>query len=352
MTFFDPSSTSDMAQPELTMLEQTSPAIAPPVGITPPLILAQEAAAGHRGAAWRLLHWIMENDPRAIEAVVSLEDDRLLANLVEFIALGTWAGKPFNVPVALRSPYARTRLRTLFVPHAGVNPVRGERVLLAALRDKRLAVRETAIYLLGIMGSTAAVPELIQALSDPMPLSTRLQAAKALGRTSSPEAVPALLDALHGADEQLSTQIFTALVNLGHIAVPALLETSHSSSAWMRWHSIRALGEIHDDAAFPVLVRALNDVDHSVAWMAAKGLALFGKECVRPILHLLTCSEMTPWLRETSSYVLAMQYRNHSDLKPYLYPLLQQMRQSAYREGTGYATLKALEQLDASGVLK
>src|SRR6516165_12091859 len=88
--------------------------VAPPIGITPPQILAREAAAGKRGAAWRLMVWIIQNDPRAVIAVSSLDDDRLAQNLLEFIALGTWAGKPFVVPVPLRTPLARTRLRTLF----------------------------------------------------------------------------------------------------------------------------------------------------------------------------------------------------------------------------------------------
>src|SRR6185312_14815467 len=59
--------------------EQQQPPVdvAPPVGITPPQVLAQDAAAGRRGAAWRLLHWIMEDDPRAVLAVSSCEDDRL-----------------------------------------------------------------------------------------------------------------------------------------------------------------------------------------------------------------------------------------------------------------------------------
>lgn len=345
MSLSDSSPHADIVPPEQTPLD-----VAPPVGVTPPQILAQEAAAGRRGAAWRLLHWIMENDPRAMEAVSSLNDDRLTQNLLEFIALGTWAGKPFVVPGPLRSPYARTRLRTLFVPPSGMDPARSERVLLAALHDGRTAVRESAMYILGLMGSTAAVPELIKALHDPLP-STRLQAAKALGRTGSPEAVPALLDALHGADDEQSSQIFIALVNLGHVAVPALLEASQSNSIWMRWHCIRALGAIRDVRAFPVLVRALNDPDHSVAWMAAKGLAPFGKECIEPVLHLLTTADMTRWLVETSSYVLQSQCRSNENLKPYLDPVIQQMHQSAYKAGTSYAALKALERLRTSGLL-
>lgn len=349
MSVFDSSSKTNM--PETTFSEQDQADVAPPIGVTPPQILVQQAAEGRRGAAWRLLQLMMENDPRAVMAISSLEDDRLAANLLECIALGTWAGKPFVVPAPLRSPYARTRLRTLFVSPSGIDAARGERVLLAALRDSRPAMREAAMYILGLMGSRAAVPYLIQALHDPLP-STRLQAAKALGRSGSPEAVQALLNALHGADEQQSSQIFMALTNLGPVAVPALIEASRSSSAWMRWHCIRALAEIHDARAFPVLVNALRDSDHSVAWMAAKGLAPFGKECVGPVLRLLTTADMTPWLRETASYVLGRQCQYYQELKPALDPLLQEMRRSSYKDGTSYLALKAMEQLEARGLLK
>jgi hypothetical protein len=351
MKQFESSMQTNETLPKVWPPEPSTLAGVPPVGVTPPLELAQQAADGRRGAAWRLLYLIIENDPQAVAAVSSLTDDRLAENLLEFIALGTWAGKSFVIPPPLRSPFARTRLRTLFVPPSGIAQERAERVLLAALHDRRTPVREAAIYILGLMGSTLAVPELIQALHDPQ-TSTRLQAIKALGRTGSPDAVPALLNALPGADERMSSQIFMALVSLGHVAVPVLLDFSHSHSSWMRWHSIRALSAIHDQRAFPVLVNALQDSDHSVAWMAAKGLVHFGSECVEPVLHMLCTAHMTPWVVETASYVLHKQCQAHSELKPYLDPLLQQMHQAGYRAGTGYAALKTLEQLNASGVLK
>jgi len=322
----------------------------PPVGITPPYVLAQEAASGRRGAAWRLMHWVMENEPQATEAISSLHDSRLTQNLLEFIALGTWAGKPFVVPRLLNSSYARTRLRTLFLPPAGIDPAYSEPVLLDALQDGRYAVRETSIYILGIMGSKAALPVLITCLQDPGP-GIRTQAAKALGRSGSFLAVPALLNALHGADEQQCSQIFVALVNLGNAAVPALLEASKSHSGWMRWHSIRALCAIHDRRAFPTLVHALSDSDHSVAWMAAKGLVPFGKICVEPVLQMLITTEVTPWLAETSSYVLNYQSQHQQLLKPYLIPLLQQMHQSALRAGTSLTAQRTLEQLKRNGLL-
>src|SRR5215471_3643958 len=217
MTTPDPSSQMNMqATSEALPLEQSSADVAPPIGITPPQVLAQDAAAGRRGAAWRLMVWIVENDPRAIIAVSSLDDDRLARNLLEFIALGTWASKPFVVPMPLR---------TLFLPGAGFDSVRSQRVAMTGARDKRPAVRETAIYILGLLESPVATPLLIQALNDQVP-SVRMQAVKALGRVGDPSAVPALLNTLRGADEQLGSQVFSALVRLGRTAVPALIDAS------------------------------------------------------------------------------------------------------------------------------
>lgn len=354
MTFSN--SSPDTNNINIVTTSNTTPApppvqdVTPPVGITPPQVLAQEAAAGRRGAAWRLMHWIMEDDPRAIMAVASLDDDRLALHFLEFLALGTWAGKPFSVPAALRSGHFKTRLRTLFLPGSGMDPFKTEQVLLSAAHDKRAAIRETSVHILGLLESRVATPVLIQSLKDPVP-AVRLQAAKALGRTHDPAAVPALLRTLHVADEQLGSQIFQALVNLGSVAIPALLNESASSSAWVRWYCIRALGGICDHRALPVLVHALTDTDHSVAWMAAKSLVRFGKECLIPVLRLLVAAETSPWLVETASYVLRNLCLHDTKLKPYLDPVIQGMHGVAYRIATPNAASKALSSLLVDGVV-
>jgi len=293
----------------------------------------------------------MENDPRAVIAVSSIEDDRLAHHLLEFIALGTWAGKPFVIPRPLRTAYARTRLRTLFLPGAGVEAVRAERVLMAAMNDTRPAMRETAAYILGIFGSPVATPQLIEALQDPVP-SVRMQAVKALGRVGDASAVSPLLNTLRGADEQLGSQIFNSLVHLGSAATPALIDASASMANCFCWQSVRALGTIGDQRALPVLVSALGDSDHSVAWMSAKGLVHFGKSSLAPVLRLLTTAEMTPWLAQTASYVLYSQYQINSKLKPYLEPIVQNMRGVAYRVATPLTAQKALSQLIADGLVE
>jgi hypothetical protein len=341
---------TDSDMPPITP-EQTTTDVTPPIGITPPQLLAQDAAEGRRGAAWRLLYWIIENDPRAVIAVSSLEDDRLAHHLLEFIALGTWAGKPFVVPPPLRSAHARTRLRTLFLSESGMDTGRAERVLLAALNDKRPALREAAAHILGILGSPSAAPKLITALHDPVQ-GVRMQAAKALGRVGDASAVTPLLRALSNADEQMGSQIFLSLVQLGHSAVPSLMEGSNSKSAWMRWHCIRALAEICDTRALSVLVQALRDSDHSVAWMAAKGLTKFGKLAIAPVLHLLTSVDATPWLVETASYVLSHELQRNHKLKPYLEPVVQSMHGVAYRAATPQVAQKALFQLTTDGLIK
>lgn len=321
----------------------------PAVGITPPQILAQEAAEGRRGAAWRLLYQVMENDPRAIEAIAELPDDRLVQNLLECIALGTWAGKKFELPANLRTPLARTHLRTLFMLPAGIMATRSERVALATLQDKRIAVRETSMHILGLLGSQTAIPALIAALQDSSQ-STRLEAIKALGKIHSPQAVSALLGALNGADEQQGSQIYLALVNQGGLAVPALIAGSQSKSTWTRWHAIRALGEIGDQQCMLSLVNGLNDADHAVAWMAAKGLVRYGVENVKPVLQLLINHQSTPWLVETTSYVLSQQSQAHTGLKPYLDPVIKQMHEPAFRAVTGMAAQKALDELESSSM--
>ncbi len=351
MTFSDPS--PDINNINVATTSNTTPPaqdVTPPVGITPPQVLAQEAAAGRRGAAWRLMHWIMEDDPRAIMAVASLDDDRLAQHFLEFLAQGTWAGKPFSVPAALRSGHFKTRLRTLFLPGSGMDPFRTEQVLLSATREKRATIRETAMYILGLLGSRTKTPVLIQALNDPIP-PVRLQAAKALGRTHDPAAVPALLGALRTADEQLGSQIFQALVNLGSVAVPALLNESTNNAAWIRWYCVRALGGIGDHRALPVLVHALTDTDHSVAWMAAKSLVHFGKECLVPVLRLLVTVETSPWLVETAAYVLRNLCLHDARLKPYLDPVIRDMHGVAYGIATPNAASKALSRLIADGVV-
>lgn len=322
----------------------------PPLGDIPPARLAINAAEGRRGAAWRLMLWIIDDDPRAIEAVASLEDDRLAHHLLEFIALGTWAGKPFVVPPKLRSPYARIRLSNLFQAGGPMTRERAERVLFAGFRDRRQEVRGTAITILGEMGDRVAEPLLLQALRDPSH-QVRIQAARALGKLRDPSVVPTLLETLKGADEQMVNQVFASLVQIGPPAIPAVAHEMHSASPWIRWHCMRAFGEMQDFRAIPYLIAGLRDPDTGVCWMAAKSLALYGKASLEPVLRQLESSMPTQLQAETSCYILHQLYLRDSRLTPYLKPVVEAVSGVANTIAVPTLASKALAQLRADHLL-
>lgn len=315
----------------------------PPVGSTPPATLAAQAAEGRRGAAWRLFHWIAEGNREAIEAVRSCPDGRLLTYLLEWLALGSWAGKSFNVPKEMRQPHFRTRVISLFL--SGPGPAEGfaRPVLLNGLRDRRPEIRATAAHLLDLLADPATAPDLIAALRDENS-AVRVQAAKALGRLRLVSACPALVAALNARDEAVASQVRQALLQIGSHAAPPLLEAAHSHDPWVRWHALRALGDLHDARSLPALVEALADSDQAVAWMAARDLAPMGLPVVKPVLQLLINVPCTPWLMETAGYVLRQQ-RNPLHLATILQPVISSMHDVDYRITAPMAAEHALAQL-------
>jgi hypothetical protein len=133
--------------------------------------------------------------------------------------------------------------------------------------------------------------------------------------------------------------------------VPLLIKEAANPSAWIRWQVMRALVAISDYRSLPVLVQALHDTDHSIAWVAAKGLVHFGKDAVGPVLRLLMMTETSRWLVETASYVLHEAYVHDQKLKLFLEPVIQSMHGVAYQIGTPQAARKALQLLEVAGLL-
>ncbi len=320
----------------------------PPVGAAPPASLVTPAAQGKRGAAWRLLHWVEEDNLEAIDAIRRSSDRRLLELLLEWLAMGTWAGKLFRVPASMRQPHFRTQISTLFLPGSGAPAGLVKTVLCDGLHHPVPAVRETAAHLLGILGDPTTADELSDALYDQVS-AVRVQAAKALGRLCLPETATALVGALRYHDEPLASQVRQALMQLGPRAALALLKAARSSDAWVRWHVLRALGELHDLRGMPALVEALADEDYAVSWMAARELATMGAQPVEAVLRLLLRAPDTPHLMETAGYVLRAQ--PNAQMKSILAPVLASMHEADYRVAMPLAVEHALKQLAAGGMM-
>ena len=118
--------------------------------------------------------------------------------------------------------------------------------LVAVLEDKDENVRREAARALGKIGSSAAVPSLVVALSDAPDEQVRVSAAEALGRIGprATVAIPALIAALKNAYEGVRDAAASALVRIGFAAAPALIEAVTDDDLRLRQRAAALLTEI------------------------------------------------------------------------------------------------------------
>jgi len=100
-----------------------------------------------------------------------------------------------------------------------------------------------------------------------------------------------------------------SLTSLGTPAVPSLTRALHNSKLeHLRWEAAKTLGAINDPKAIPSLVKALEDEDHDVAWLAAEALKKFKKAAWPKLMHaLIKTKEDSIALRHGVHHVLKNQ---------------------------------------------
>jgi HEAT repeat protein len=122
--------------------------------------------------------------------------------------------------------------------------------------------------------------DLIPHLSDS---AAEVRAAAALALCSHPgeEAIPALIRALADEDPLTAGLAGNALVRVAGSAVPSLLEVMHEAPAHVRILALRALSEIRDHRAIPVMMKCLNDNESALLqYWAQQGLERLGLDMV------------------------------------------------------------------------
>lgn len=122
---------------------------------------------------------------------------------------------------------------------------------------------------------------LIPHLSDPSP-EVRAAAALALCAHPGEEAIEALIKTLGDEDSLTAGLAGTALVKIGSPAVPGLLEVMKDARNGIRIPALRALGEIRDHRAIPIMMKCLNDENESavIQYWAQQGLERLGLDMV------------------------------------------------------------------------
>jgi HEAT repeat protein len=97
-----------------------------------------------------------------------------------------------------------------------------------------------------------------------------------------------LVNLLDSEDDKVRTKARKSLVVIGKQAVPPLSLVLENSKIYKaRWEAAKALGEIRDIKSIPVLVKALEDPESDVAWLAAKALKKFRKAAWPELMRAL-----------------------------------------------------------------
>ena len=153
--------------------------------------------------------------------------------------------------------------------------------LMAALKDNEHEVRIAACIALGHFNDLETFDELANVLLDDPKIEVRQAAAKALGDTKHPNAIPFLMESLRDSfwwyeREQSIKDLMTAIENMGEAVVPHLIEALGDREGTVRKLAATCLGNLRDPRAVEELGMLLYDLHHEVSLAAAEALAQFG----------------------------------------------------------------------------
>ena len=120
---------------------------------------------------------------------------------------------------------------------------------------------------------------LVPFLNDP---AADVRQCAALGLSFRPDesATEPLVRALSDEDTLVGNLAVKALVKIGKVAVPALIETVKSGSQSSRILALRALVEIRDHRAIPVMMQVMNEDSALLQHWAKEGLERLGLDMV------------------------------------------------------------------------
>ena len=156
-----------------------------------------------------------------------------------------------------------------------------------------------------------------------------------------------LMEMLASKDGMLRKKARISLVALGKQAVPSLIQALQNSKLdHLRWEAAKTLGAIGDAKAIPPLVKALEDGDQDVAWLAAVALKKFKKEAWPTLLRVLIKRRSdSVLLRQGAHHVLRNQ--KEDGFNGLLATLKKALASDTVPESTAIAAYDILKQMKA-----
>lgn len=116
-------------------------------------------------------------------------------------------------------------------------------------------------------------------LNDP---AREVRQCAALGLALKPDesAIRPLVRALSDEDSMVASLAVNALVKIGSAAVPALITVVQEASQSARIHALRALAEIRDQRAIPIMMKVMDEKSVLLQHWATEGLERLGLDMV------------------------------------------------------------------------
>lgn len=157
----------------------------------------------------------------------------------------------------------------------------GEESIPALLELTKSADADTRWWALRVLAQSphTRTEWLVPFLNDPAP---EVRQCAALGLCAKPDesATQPLVGALNDEDSLVSNLAVKALVKVGSAAVPALIESVKSGPQSARILALRALVEIRDHRAIPIMMQVMEEDSALLQHWAKEGLERLGLDMV------------------------------------------------------------------------
>lgn len=207
---------------------------------------------------------------------------------------------------ALQGEYYTVRARAALAL-AKIGEPRSVQPILKLLKDPEDEVRIAACLALGLFRNPSTFDEITNILLDDAKIEVRQAAARALGHTQHPAALPYLMEALRDPfwwyeREVQAGDLFTAIEMMGAVAVDPLIEALQDKEGTVRRYAALLLGKLGDPRAIEPLGMTLYDLHHDVGKASAEALVNFGVASFEILVEALDHPEM--WIRIHSVDVL------------------------------------------------
>ncbi|MBI3152248.1 MAG: HEAT repeat domain-containing protein [Chloroflexi bacterium] len=223
--------------------------------------------------------------------------------------------------------------------------------LFPLLKDREDEVRIAACVAIGKFRDPSTFDELTNVLLDDPKIEVRQTAAKVLGETKHPAAIPFLMEALRDSywwyeKEQSAQILLNAIENMGTGVVETLIEALGDREVTVRKFAAMVLGNLRDVRAMDELGMSVYDLHHEVSQAAAEALAKFGAPAVGLLSEALTHPEAA--VREHA--VIGLEKIQDARVAPLLIEMLRDPDRVVQKQAM--LSLAKLQDLRAESALK